>query len=62
MLSFKIDVKTGVPILPMSLEGIFGEGFSKKSSSNFLIGNLNNEQNLAKQGQEGFGMERKVAH
>ena len=47
MLSFKIDVKTGVPILPMSLEGIFGEGFSEKSSLNFLIGNLNNEQNLA---------------
>ena len=46
----------------MSLEGIFGEGFSEKSSSNFLIGNLNKEQNLAKQGQEGFGMERKAAH
>ena len=46
----------------MSLEGIFGEGFSEKSSSNFLIGNLNNEQNLAKQGQEVFGMEGKVAH
>lgn len=46
----------------MSLGGIFREGFPEKPSSNLLIRDMNNEQNLAKQLQEGFRMEAMGAH